>query len=75
MVLIKNTFEDYATPSHLVSWGGEVLSANCLQEAFIRMFNRFVSQELIDDAISSTNEVEPGLEELTINEFRAIYKK
>ena len=75
MVLVKTTFEDYSTPSHLISWGGEVLAVNCLQEAFIRMYNRFVSQELIDEAISSTSEIEPGLEELTLNEFRAVYQK
>lgn len=73
-MITKNAFEDYATPSALASWGGDVMPVSCLQEVFIRVFNRFISQENIDGALSHTEEVEPGLEELTLNEFRAIYR-
>lgn len=75
IMMTKTAFEDYASPSALASWGGDVMPVNCLQEVFIRVFNRFISQEDIDQALSHTEEIEPGLEELTLNEFRAIYRR
>jgi hypothetical protein len=75
VLIIKNAFEDYCSTSVLVGWGGDVMSVNDLQEVFIRLFNRFVSQEDIDVAIAHTDEIEPGLEELTLNEFRAVHRR
>ncbi len=75
IVVTKNAFDDYASPSALVSWGGDVMPVHCLQEVFIRVFNRFISQEDIDTIISHTEEIEPGLEELTLNEFRGVYRR
>lgn len=71
---IKNTFEDFLADAYPNGgYNNELLPISSLQDAFIQMFNRFISQELIDQASYDCGEVDPGLEEITMNEFRAIY--
>lgn len=73
-VNIKNTFDDFlADINPTGGYASDLLPTSCLQDAFIQMFNRFVSSELIEQASYDCGEVDPGLEELTFNEFRAIY--
>ena len=72
--MLKSAFEDYCSPSALVSWGADVLLPVHLQEIFIRLFNRFVSEEDIKSALMHTTETEGDIEELNYNEFLAVYK-
>lgn len=73
-MLIKNTFEDFLSDAYPNGgYNSELLPVSYLQDAFIQMFNRFISPELIEQASYDCGEVDPGLEELTMNEFRAVY--
>lgn len=72
--MIRTTFEDFSCPSRLEGWSGDVIPLSCLQEAFVRMFNRFITNEMIEHAIFDTDEVEPTMDEFTLGEFKAIYK-
>lgn len=73
---IRATFDDYA-----VEFGGNdgwastpMMPLYSLQEALIRVFNVFISQELIDAAALDSGEIEMSMEEITLHEFRGIYR-
>jgi hypothetical protein len=72
---IKSAFEDFTAPSKLEGWTSEMIPIDCLQEAFIRLFNEFIPLELIDRACTQTDEIDPSLEEFTIQEFRSIFRR
>jgi hypothetical protein len=73
---LRRTFEDFANDNTHPHTGGshiDMIPISALQTAFIRLFNIYIDSELIDQAAFDSGEVDPGLEELTLNEFRSVY--
>jgi hypothetical protein len=46
-----------------------------LQIALIRLLNRYVSQSVIDDALKDCGGFDASIDELTLPEFKGIYKR
>lgn len=72
--MVRATFEDFAEPSTSVEWGNHMMPITSLQEAFIRMFNKYIDQDVVERAMAHSGEVEPSLQEITLNEFRVVYQ-
>ena len=76
---IRETFDDYSVDpaiSHDVHafTNTPMMPLSSLQEALVRLTNTFVSTETIDKAIRESGEVEWSMEEITLHEFRGIFK-
>jgi hypothetical protein len=72
---IKAAFDDFSSLSNLEGFTADVIPISLIQEAFIRICNQFVSQEIIDKAVLDTDEVDMNLEEYTFPEFRLVFKR
>jgi len=75
---VHNTFFDFATT---LSHGDNVstdstplLAMHDLQIALIQLLNRYVSQSVIDDALKDCGGFDASIDELTLPEFKGIYK-
>lgn len=44
-----------------------------LREALIQISNQYLSTSIVKRAIRQCGEIDTGLEEITINEFRSVY--
>lgn len=63
---LKSAFEDFADDQDL-------LPVKMLQEVFIRLLGRYIDDETIEQAAIDSGEVDPGIDEVTWSEFRAVY--
>jgi len=63
---LKAAFEDFADDQDLVP-------VSMLQEVFIRLLGRYEDEETIEQAAIDSGEVDPGIDEVTWSEFRAVY--
>ena len=72
---VKAAFDDFSMVSNLEGFTADVIPISSLQEAFIRIVNQFIGQDLIDKAILDTDEVDMTLEEFTFPEFRLVYRR
>jgi hypothetical protein len=72
---IKAAFDDFSSLSNLEGFTADVIPISLIQEAFIRICNQFISQEIIDKAVLDTDEVDMNLEEYTFPEFRLVFKR
>ena len=72
---IRTAFDDFSTVSNVEGFIADVIPISSLQEAFIRLLNQFVSQDLIEKAIMDSDEIDFNLEEFTLPEFRVLYRR
>lgn len=75
---VRDTFEDFsssqaAQEGFTVDESYVTLPRSSLQEAFIRLFNRYIGEEVIDYEISNCVECDASYEELTYTEFKSLY--
>jgi hypothetical protein len=49
------------------------INKSCLQDAFVRLFNRYIAPEVIEHEIGLCEECDGGFDELTFLEFSALY--
>lgn len=72
---VRDTFEDFSLQDQDGHAGDEgfTIYKSDLQNAFIRLFNRFIAQDVIDYEIHHCEECDPSFEELTYVEFKTLY--
>lgn len=73
---VRDTFEDFSVQNGHEMYVGEesfTIHKGSLQEAFIRLFNQYISTEMIEREISMCEECDGSFEELTYMEFKALY--
>ena len=73
---VRDTFEDFSVQNvHEIYVGDEsfTIHKGSLQEAFIRLFNQYITVETIEREIALCEECDGSFEELTYMEFKALY--
>lgn len=73
---IRATFDDYAVDAGAAEgWASTpMMPLYMLQEALIRICNTFISNDLIEQAVMDSGEIEMSMEDITLHEFRGIFK-
>jgi hypothetical protein len=73
---VRETFDDFseqaATEGFVMEDCFTINKAN-LQEAFVRLFNRYIAPDVIEHEIALCEECDGGFDELTFPEFSALY--
>lgn len=73
---IREAFDDFCVQAQHEGFTIDdsfTIARSSLQDAFIRLFNRFIPQDEILHVLSTCEECDASYEELTLNEFRALY--
>jgi len=73
---VRDTFDDFCVQAQHEGFTIDdsfTIARSSLQEAFIRLFNRYIPHDEIMQVMSHTEECDASYEELTLSEFRALY--
>ena len=70
---VRDTFNDFLVQTDGTMDEGFTISKDSLQDAMIRLFNRFISEAEIAYEITNCEECDASFDELTYGEFKALY--
>jgi hypothetical protein len=70
---VRDTFDDFAVPHAPHEDEAYTIHKASLQDAFIRLFNRFVAADFVQREMDMCEECDASFEELTYGEFKALY--
>lgn len=70
---LKETFQDFSSQPNNNHEEAFYISKDMLQDAYIRLFNRYITQDLIIKELDQIDDCDPNFKEFTFIEFRDIY--
>jgi len=75
-VEIRDTFDDFCVQAQNEGFTIDdsfTIAKSSLQDAFIRLFNRYIPYDEILHVMQDCEECDASFEELTLGEFRSLY--